>query len=114
MHCAFVPQDILNLSSFKVFGILFVQQPGGDSELREHTPVLVDDVADDERGEEEQAVAGHSALRLHVDLVDGDDFALGRGRLSHHLQQQRGQRSADHSSWTPFLKRMNSKDKMLK
>lgn len=109
MHCAFVPQDISNLSSFKVFGILFVQQPGGDSELRVHTPVLVDDVADDERGEEEQAVAGHSALRLHVDLVDGDDFALGRGRLSHHLQQQRGQ-----WSWTPFLKRMNSKDKMLK
>lgn len=51
-----------------------------------HTPVLVYDVADDERSEEEQAVAGHGALRLHVDLLDGDDFALRRSRLPHHLQ----------------------------
>lgn len=51
-----------------------------------YTPVLVNDVTDDERREEEQAVAGHGALRLDVDLVDGDDFALRRRRLSHHLQ----------------------------
>lgn len=54
-------------------------------------PVLVDDVADDERGEQEQAVARHGALRLDVDLMDGDHLALRCGRLPHHLQ-------ADYSS----------------
>lgn len=49
-------------------------------------PVLVDDVADDERGEEEQAVAGHGGLRGDVDLMDGDHLPLRRGRLPHHLQ----------------------------
>ncbi len=49
-------------------------------------PVLVDDVADDERGEEEEAVAGHGALCLHVDLMDGDHLPLRCGRLPHHLQ----------------------------
>lgn len=49
-------------------------------------PAFVDDVTDDERGEEEQAVAGHGALRLDVDLMDGDHLALWCGRLSHHLQ----------------------------
>lgn len=44
------------------------------------------DVADDERGEEEQAVAGHSGLRLNVDLMDGDHLPLWCGRLPHHLQ----------------------------
>ena len=48
-------------------------------------PVLVDDVADDERGEQEQAVTGHGALCLHVDLMDGDDLALWGGGLPHHL-----------------------------
>lgn len=64
--------------------LLFVQLVAVAS--RAYTPVLVNDVADDERREEEQAVAGHGALNLDVDLVDGDDFALGRGRLFHHLQ----------------------------
>lgn len=49
-------------------------------------PVFVDDMANDKRGEEEQAVAGHGALRLHIDLMNGNDFPLRRGRLSHHLE----------------------------
>lgn len=51
-------------------------------------PVFVDDVADDERGEEEQAVAGHGTLRLYVDLMDGDHLPLRCGRLPHHLQMK--------------------------
>lgn len=71
-------------AALHVYFLLFVQRVAVAS--RAYTPVLVNDVADDERREEEQVVAGHGALRLDVDLVDGDDFALGRGRLSHHLQ----------------------------
>lgn len=51
-------------------------------------PVFVDDVADDERGEEEQAVAAHSALCLHVDLMDGDHLPLWCGCLPHNLQAE--------------------------
>lgn len=50
-----------------------------------HSPVLVDDVADDERGEQEQAGTGHSALRLDVDLMDGDQLPLRCGGFPHHL-----------------------------
>lgn len=42
-------------------------------------------MADDERREEKQAVTGHGAFCLHVDLVDGDHLPLRRGRLPHHL-----------------------------
>ncbi|TNN71170.1 hypothetical protein EYF80_018518 [Liparis tanakae] len=42
-------------------------------------PFFVDDVADDERRQEEEAVARHGRLRGNVDLVDGDDLALRRG-----------------------------------
>ncbi|KAJ8249780.1 hypothetical protein COCON_G00229960 [Conger conger] len=48
--------------------------------------VAVDGVADDERRQQEDAVARDGALRVDVDLVDGDDLALGRGGLAHHLQ----------------------------
>ncbi len=57
-----------------------------NTELHVFVPVFVDDVADDERGEEEQAVAGHSALRLDVDLMDGDHLPLWCGRLPHYLE----------------------------
>jgi len=48
-------------------------------------PFFVDDVADDERRQEQEAVARHGRLRGNVDLVDGDDLALQRSRLPHHL-----------------------------
>ena len=48
-------------------------------------PVLVDGVADDERGQQEEGVAGLGALRLQVYLVDGDHLPLRRGGLLHHL-----------------------------
>lgn len=78
-----VAQHVCESERFVCF-LLFVQLVAVAS--RAYTPVLVNDVADDERRQEEQAVAGYGALRLDVDLVDGDDLALGRGRLSNHLQ----------------------------
>lgn len=53
------------------------------------SPGLVDEVADDERREEEEAVAADGALRLNVDLMYRDDLPLGRGGLPHHLQAAR-------------------------
>lgn len=56
-------------------------------------------MADDERSEEEQAVAGHSALRLDVDLMDGDHLPLWCGRLPHHLR--------NNNDWS-FYKKINA------
>lgn len=49
-------------------------------------PALVDDVTDDERREEEEAVTGDGALCLNVDLMDRNNLPLRRRRLPHHLQ----------------------------
>lgn len=56
-----------------------------DSRSCVFVPVFVDDVADDERREEKQAVTGHSTFCLYVDLMDGDHLPLWCGCLPHHL-----------------------------
>lgn len=43
-------------------------------------------MTDDERRQEEEAVTGDGALRLNIDLMDGNDLPLGGGGLPHHLQ----------------------------
>lgn len=76
---------ILSIVSFCYASPLWALQ-SRPPELWAPLPGLVDDVTDDERREEEEAVAGDGALCLNVDLMDGDHLPLGGRGLPHHLQ----------------------------
>lgn len=49
-------------------------------------PGPVNDVTDDERRKEEEAVAVEGALCLYINLMYGNNLPLRSRRLSHHLQ----------------------------
>ncbi|KAF7245602.1 Natural cytotoxicity triggering receptor 3 ligand 1 [Varanus komodoensis] len=86
-HEPLPPEDLIGQDDYN-FQVLVVVEMGGGHVVQ--GALLVYDVADDERGDEEDAVAPNRVLHLDVDLVEGHHFPLQAGGLLHHLHADGG------------------------